>query len=59
MSPQLFLIIVSLCSALLCGHYASRKGRNVFVWATLGLVFGFLAVVYANFMSSHAEEGAA
>jgi hypothetical protein len=55
MPPQFFFVVVGLCCALLCGHYAARKGRSVALWAALGLVFGIFAVIYANFMSSRVD----
>jgi len=36
-----FLMFVSI----LCGWMASRKGRNVLVWAALGAIFPVLAWV--------------
>lgn len=42
---MIFVVLVWLVMAFLCYATASEKGLNTTLWATLGVIFGFFALM--------------
>jgi len=53
---MIYMIIVWVCSAFLCGYIASQKNRGGIGWFLAGLAFGIFAVIAIAAVPSLSEE---